>query len=74
MTRGRGALWRGGREGGEEDFYEAGDAVVDDVCLAYPEIAGGEGRAVGGLPKPEVGVEDAMGEDVLDTMAQANCA
>ena len=45
-----------------------------EVGLGDPEVTVGQRRALVGLPKPEVGIEHAVGEDVLDAVAQQNGA
>ena len=50
----------------EEDLDEAGLGVVVEGGLGDPDVIVGEGWTSGDFQEVEVGIEDAMGEDVLD--------
>ena len=58
----------------EQDFYQAGEGIIVDGRLWNPDVVRGKRGTLIRLPQVEVGIEYAVGKDVLDVLAQQYCA
>jgi hypothetical protein len=50
----------------EQDFYQAGEGIIVDGRLWNPDVVRGKQGTLIRLPQVEVGIEYAVGKDVLD--------